>query len=941
MKRILKILGILLLLLVGAAILLPIVFKDEIVSRAKEEVNKSINADVDFADIDITLFSSFPDFTLSIEKVTVDGKGNFEGVRLAEIGDFTLDINLLSVISGSQFEVEAISLEEAKVHIIVDTAGAANYDIAIASEELEEETVEPAEASGFKFTLKKFDIVNFDLTYDDQPGDMLAVIKDLDFHGSGDFSEEIVNLKTETRIEELLFEMDGVAYLSRVKTEMDLDMQMNQSDFSFVFGDNRVSLNDLELSFAGNLAMPDDDISMDMTFKTPQNDFKSLLSLIPAIYYEDFKDVTTEGQFALSGAFKGVYSEVNETYPTFDINFNVDNASFKYPDLPAGVNAINITAHIFNPADDLDGMIVDMSKGSMVVAGSPIDARLNLKTPISDPQIAAYLKTDFDLTSIAKVVPASGYDYSGKVKADLDIAAVMSDIDAEKYENVKADGQLNLTNIVLKSDSLPYDVAIEETDLTFSPQMATLNSFKSKIGRSDIAANGKIDNILAYVLNDETLKADFSLSSNLLDLNELSGSEGETETSTEGETEEETSDMEVIRLPQNINATLNATVAKVIYDNLEIDNLSGSVGMVEGQAILDNLKMNMLEGSLGLSGYYNSRPNLPEVDLAMDISNFSFQESFDKFVTIQKMAPIMEVTTGNYGTVLDFKSQLNTDMSPDLATIMAKGKLVTKNMATSPKSMEQLAGMLKNPSLKTLALNDVNISYEIKDGRLEVEPFDIKTGNVMATVSGTSGLDQSLDYDMDMKIPVSAIQANDLLSKISGSKDGKMDLKVKIGGSFTKPKVTTSLGDIAGNLIENAKDLIKDKVEETKKEAIDKVNVEGQKLVDEAEKQGDKLIAEAEKQAVVIRTEAKKQSDKLRSEGDKRAQQAIDEAGSNPLKSVAAKKVAEGIRKEANDSANKVDTEADTRATKLVDDARAQKEKLVQDARDKAKIDNP
>lgn len=937
MRRLLKILGVLIILIVLAAVILPFVFKDEIIARAKTEINNNLNAQVDFQDIDISLFRSFPDFSLNVEKVTVDGSGQYEGIRLADIEDFGVDLNLFSVISGNQFEVEAITIKNAKVHVMIDTSGNANYDIVKETGETDEDTL-TEESSGFKFTLKKYSLENVDLIYDDRQGDMLARLKDLDHSGSGDFTEEIVNLKTSTSIEELTYKMEGIAYLSRVKTKADVDLEFNQPEFKITFGENQLSLNDLLLKFAGTVAMPDDDITMDMTFEAPENNFKSLLSLVPAVYYEDFEKVKTTGDFSLKGMVKGVYAEEPETYPSYDITFAINDATFKYPDLPAGVNAINVDAHIYNKTSDLDGTVVEIPKASAVVAGSPIDARMTLKTPMSDPQIDAYVKADFELSNIGKVVPASGYDYSGHVKADLDIAARMSDIDNERYENVKADGQLTVQNVVLKSDSLPYDIAIQETDLKFSPQFAALNTFKAQIGRSDISANGRIDNLLGYALQDKTLKADFSINSNLLDLNQLSASEDEP---TEPAATEETSEMEVIRLPEDVDATLNVNVAKVIYDNLEIENLNGSLALLEGEASLDNLKMNLLGGSVAMSGSYNSRPALPEVNLEMDINNFSFKESFEKFVTIQKLAPIMATTTGTYGTQLNFKSKLNPDMSPDLATVQAEGTLVAKNMSTSPKSMEKLANILKNPELKTLNLGNVNLSYEIKDGRLGVDPFDIKAGNITATVSGTSGLDQTLDYTMDMKVPVSGIQASDILNKVGATQGGKLDLAVKIGGTFSDPKVTTSLGDLAGNIIDNVKDQVKEKVEEVKKEAVDKVNAEAQKLIDDAEKKGDALIAEAQKRANAIKAEAKKQADKLRAEGDKRAQQTIDEAGSNPLKAAAAKKIAEGIRKEANDAASKVESEAAQRADKLVSEARQQKEKLVQEARDKAKINNP
>jgi len=351
------------------------------------------------------------------------------------------------------------------------------------------------------------------------------------------------------------------------------------------------------------------------------------------------------------------------------------------------------------------------------------------------------------------------------------------------------------------------------------------------------------------------------------------------------------------------------------------------------------VNLEMLGGGMQLDGTYDSKPAAPEVDVKMNIQNFSFKESFEKFVTIQKLAPVMENTTGTYGTELNFASKLNPDMSPDLATVNAAGKLVANNLTTSPDVLKQLADVVKNDDLSTLNLGRLNLSYKIENGRVSVDPFDIKAGDVSAVVSGSNGLDQTLDYTMAMKIPTSGIKADAILSKIGATSGGKLDLKVLIGGTVQDPKITTDLGDLAGNVIDNLKQQAEEKVEEVKKEAIDKANEEAQKLIEEAEKKGDALIAEAQKQADKLKAEAKKQADNIRAEGKKNAQKARDEGKGNPLKKLAADKAGDEIEKKANEAAQKVEEEAAKQADQLVNEARKQKEELVKEAREKAKIE--
>ncbi len=934
MKRLLQILGFLVLLLLIAAFVLPIVFKDEIIARAKEEINKNLVATVDFKDIDISLFRSFPDFSLEIEEFTIDGRDDFDGIRLADVKAFRLDLDLLSVISGNQFEVEGISIKDATVYVLVDENGKANYDIVKPSETEEGDTL-ASEPSDFKLTLKNYELENLNLVYEDRPGKIKVNIEDLDHNGVGDFTEAIVNLETETSIAALTVKSGDVAYLNKVNTRADMNFEFNQSETKLTFGENQLSLNDLILNFTGFVAVPGEDIDMDLQFNAPQNNFKNILSLIPVVYTQDFEKVKTTGNFALEGSVNGTYNGEQEVYPAFDLKLNVNNATFRYPDLPAAMEGIRVNAHVYNTTTKLDGTVIDIPEAKALVAGSPIDARLNLKTPMSDPQFAVYLKTDLDLANLGRVVPAEGFDYKGSIKADLDLAGKMSDIDNERYENVKAEGTFLAENVDLRSDSLPYPVQVAQMDMQFSPQKVDLSSFRAQIGRSDISANGKIDNLLGYVLEDQLLKADFTVNSSLLDLNELSsasGSSGSTESNAD------TSSLEVIRVPENVDFKLTASVDRLIYDNLDISGVKGNVAVTEGTVRLDNLVMNLLNGSVALNGSYDSKPDAPEVDMNLKLNNFGFKESFEKFVTIQKLAPIMANTTGSFSSGFSLQTKLNPDMSPDLASVVAAGSLITEGMKTSTKSLQKLADITKNQSLATLDVGKVNLSFKVQDGRVQVEPFQLSAGNISATVQGSNGLDQTLDYTMDMKIPVSGIKANNLLDKVGATQSGKLDLGVKIGGTVQDPKVTTTLGDLVGNVVDNLKKQVEQKVEEVKEDAINKVNEEAQKLIDQAEAQGDKLIAAAEEQAAKIRSAAKQQADNLIASANDQANKIEKEAEGNFLKEKGAKVAADKVRNEARTKADQIVNEANKKADQLVSKAREQKAKLVEEAREKGKV---
>lgn len=947
MKRILRIFGLLILLLLAAGILLPIVFKGEILERLKTEINNNVEAKVDFEDIDLSLFTSFPDFSLGIDKLTVDGQGDFEGVRLAEVGNFNLTLGLMSVLTGSEFEIKTIGINDVSVHVIVNKEGKANYDIAKASvptEEVAEEVEEEgsgSEGEGFKLSLQSYSLNNLDLVYDDQKGKIYAAIKNLDHSGKGDFTLEVLSLQTSTSVEELTVKNGGIAYLNHARLGVEFGVEVDQSledEMKLTFGENEVNLNELGLRFEGMVKLLEEDIEMDLAFEALQTEFKSILSLVPAVYTQDFADVKADGKVGLKAMAKGTFNGEKEIYPTFDVKLNVDNASFQYPDLPASVEKIFVDAHVYNKTSNLDGTVIEVPKASVDIAGSPLEARFKLQTPMSDPDFDVLINTDFDLANVQKVVPAQGFDYKGNIKGKVEVTGKMSYIEAEEYDRVKALGNISVAGIELKSDSLPFDVKVPSAELNLTPQYAALSNLKVNLGQSDIAAEGRLDNLIGYAFKDSILKGIVQVSSELLDLNELSGGPSETTPEETTATESDTSAMSVVRIPENLDLTLTSNFQKVIYDNLEINDINGDIALKGGEARLANLGMKLLSGEIKMNGGYNSVPESPEIDMDFSLKNFGFKESFDAFNTIQKLAPIMGTATGTYSTDFHMTTGLNQDMSADLESLLAKGRLQTKGLTVSPKSMAKLADLVKNPSLKTLDIDKVDISFEVKDGRVFVEPFDFKAGSVSATAYGSHGLDQTMDYTMDAKIPAGDIGASNLLGQVGASQGGMIDLAVKIGGTTTDPKVTTSVGDIVNSVIENLTQQVQQKVEETKEEALEKANEEAQKLIDEAERKGDALVAEAEKQANAIRQQGNDAANKVIAESEKQAKAVEDKAKGNFLKEKGAKIAADKIRDEGKAKAQKLKDEANAKADGLVNNAKAQKKKLVEDARTKAKV---
>ncbi len=925
MKKIFKIASFTIAILLIIIVLIPVLFKKPIMNKVKEEINNSVNAKVEFSDFTLSLIRGFPNFYVALEDLTVVGIGDFETDTLMSFKKFSAKIDLISAIKMENIKIKSIFLDQPSVYAHVLKNGKVNWDIVKPSPETPEDTTtsEPLE---FKASLKKFEIRDARIVYQDDSSNMKATLDDWDLFLSGDFTANTTDANIKTSIEKLNFYMEDTRYLRDTRVSIDALLAADMDKMLFTIRENEIKLNDLSLGMEGFVAMPKDDIDMDLKFKTKKADFKSLLSLVPSVYMKDFEKVQTSGNLKLDGFARGTYSE--KTMPNVGINLGVDNAMFKYPDLPKSVNNINIDAKIYYDGVQDDNTTVDVNKFHVEMAGNPFDMVLHIKTPMSDMQLDGSFKGKIDFSSLTDVVPLDSITMKGIMECNIDMAGKMSSIEKEQYEEFKADGNLKLSNFEFVSKDFPQGIKIVETNMVFSPRFLDLTSFKAFMGKSDLNMNGKLSNFIPYVFNNDTIKGTLNFSSNLLDINEMMGTPTAEET-----VPEDTSALSVIEVPGNIDFTLNTKIATIKYDNMSITNVQGAIVVRNSIANLRNLGMNMLDGSLVMNGAYNTQDvKSPLVDFNLSMKDFDIPSTFNTFNTVKKLAPVAQNAKGKISAEMAINTRMDEHMSPLYNSMQGKGKLMSNSIEIGDSKMfNKIADALKNEKLRKFSMNDINISFEIKDGRVYIQPFDTKLWTGKMTIGGDQGIDQTLNYAVIFSIPRSEFggAANNAIQGLTSAVAAKglnikanemVNISASVLGTVSKPEVKL-------NLKETAQSALKDVKDQLKTVATEKVEAVKEDVKAKAKQQADKLIKNAEVEAQKIRDVGKTAADQLRKESDMAAEKLVKDV-KNPIQKVAQQKLAEKTKKEGYAKADKLEKEADVKAQSLIDKAKAEAEKL-------------
>jgi hypothetical protein len=944
MKTIFKILGILIILIIALAILLPIIFKGKIIDIAKKEINKNVIAKVDFTDVSLSLFRSFPDFSLRIKNLTVAGVNEFEKDTLADIENFEITLDLFSVISGDNYEIKKIKIVRPDLYIRVLKDGRANYDIAVPGEE-EPESAPAEEASPFKLTLKRVEIIDANIVYDDASLPTRAILKGLNHQLSGNMVDDFTTLKTSTTIEKFDLDYDGIRYFSNAKVAYIADIDADLKNEVYTLRENELKLNELFLTFAGMFAFVGEDYNLDFTFTAPKTDFKNFLSVVPAIYAKDFNSVQTKGNLKLDGFVKGLYTETS--LPAFKLFLGVSDAMFKYPDLPKAVTNIRISTDISNPGGDADNTVIDISEFHLEMGSNPIDIKMLIKTPVSDPDIDGQIKGNFDLATISEFYPLEESDQmSGSIVVDLTLKGKLSSVENEQYENFTALGSMTVNNFKYKTAAVKDPVEIAVARLDFTPAYLDLVSFQSKIGENDFNAQGKLTNYLAYVFKDDVLQGNLKTTSHYFDISALMVEE----TETQAQTTADTSAMSIVEIPANIDFGMSATFDKLIYENIVMENVKGLLKMKDQKLELTNLSMNLLKGEMVMNGVYNTIvPEKPEFDFGLNIKNIDIQEAYKTLDLLSTYVPIAQKTNGTMSAKMNMKSYLDKEMSPIYETMTGSGEFSTSPIKVSGvNTLDKIADALKMDKLRSLDISKILVQFEFIDGKIMVEPFDMKVSNLTAKLGGWTAFDQTIDYVMNLNIPRKEFgsAANNVLDNLVSQANSKganfslgetVSLDVLIGGTLSDPTVKTGLKDAGKNLMNDIKDQVKAEVEKKVEEVKEDVKARAQKLIDDADKSAQMLISEAEKQADNIRKTAADAAKKVRDEADVQAKNVEAEGKKKGfVAEAAAKESAKGIRKEADKKATALTTEADKQANDVVAKAKQEADGIRKNAQSEA-----
>ncbi|GAA0717427.1 AsmA-like C-terminal region-containing protein [Aquimarina litoralis] len=816
-KKVLKIFGIIILVLVIAIISIPLLFGGTIKDKIRYLANEHVNAKVDFADVDISLIRSFPKASVIIEELSIINFAPFEGDTLAYAKKISLDMSIKELFKGASdpISVQKFIIDEANIAVKTDSLENSNFDIVKSSEKAE--PTQEEESSSFTFELDHYEINNSKLLYQNDVSKIALRMTDINHSGDGSLSGDKIILDTKSS-SKVSFSLDDTNYLNKNALQLEAALELDLENQRFAFKENKALVNQLPLEFKGFVQLFEKYTDVDISFSTPTSDFKNFLAVIPEAYAKNLDGVLTTGEFSIHGMIKG---KSDDTYiPKMDIKIASNNASFKYPDLPKSVQNITIDTQIKNDTGLADDMYVNINNLTFRIDQDTFAANGSLKNITSNMIVDMAVKGTLNLANLDKAYPMElEQQLNGILKANVNTNFDMESLEKEQYQNVKSSGTISLDKFTYASAELPSEIKIANANVNFQPEKITLEKMNVTTGKSDLAAAGTIQNLMGFLFSKQNLKGNFDVSSEVFAVNDFMVAEAET---TEQETKQNPTE-DALKIPSFIDATLNFDAKKVLYDNLELKNTKGSVKINDETAYLQNVTSNLFDGGLAFNGQVSTKTDTPNFGMNLDLSKINIAKSFASLELLQGLAPIAKALTGALTTQIKLNGNLNNDLTPVLNSLKgnALAEILNAKVNTSQTPLlSNLDNQLNFLDLNKLNLKDIKTSLNFDDGKINVKPFDFDIEGIKITAGGSHSFDMNMNYNVSLDVPAKYLgnEVGGLISQLSAQETNEMKVALPIGisGNFSNPKINLNTGQavkqLSQQIIDKQKDKAKDKI---------------------------------------------------------------------------------------------------------------------------------
>ncbi len=719
-------------------------FKDEIIAMVLEEVNTHLKAKVQVENVDIALWSSFPNLSVDFNHVFIQDTYDYatEKDTLFYSDKIRLRFNPMD-IWREEYRLKRIDIHPGTLKLKVNEHGAVNYDILKESAD--------TTATNFEFDLQKVSISNLRFSYSNRQINHRYATDLIDTELEGKFSEKVFTLHAKSSQIVRETRSGQVNFVSNKPVDLDINLEVDQNKGTLSIPLTTINIAKLPFQFSGFLS-PE---HMKFTIEAKK------LALTDVVKNFTVQGVEQVANYSGSGNVNFLLviedDRTDKEKVAVDCTFGVVNGRLTEPTQNIQLSALSLNGY-YSSNGGQDFLTLDNIR--FRTKTGPFEGNLKI-SEFNAPKFAGKANGNLDLTVVHQLMNIPGIDKLGGnlvVNTDFNVKSYPDG----KLDIIKCEGGVEfVNNYVQLIDDKRYFHSVNGTVYLKNNDVG-VNNLSVKLGSSDLELNGMFTNLIGYFKAESKLQARMSVQSNNIRIEDLG--------TTSKEVQKQTAAPRAYVLPHLIDGNLSLVVRKISYAGHTFEQLQGNLALNDRLLSFNDIKFKTsganVSGSVKIreqsEEYFHtvstlSSSNIQLKQLMKDWNNFSQSVIRDENVSGQAAASLFLEAPFDLRNGISIKQ-----VKSDLQLKIQNGRLknveafnsIIESMKTPAAKLVLGAGNIKSfgEKLSDLKFETLENTLLIRDGVITIPQMKINSSALNIETSGTHSFDNQIDYRFSFRL---------------------------------------------------------------------------------------------------------------------------------------------------------------------------------------------
>ena len=758
LKILVIIVAAIIVLLLLVSLVVKIVFtKEKLLSLMVPRIEKALDRKVEIEDISVSLWGGLG---IDVRGMKVLNPSGFTQEELFKFDQLLVRVKLLPLLR-KRIEVKKLILKNPWINLERNSDGVTNYSDLL-----------KGGRGGFflPVAFDQLEITDGKILYLDDKDKKRIVLHKFEERAKVSLDEKMENVRASGKVSVDQIELDLPKYKKEIPSlnfSLEHDLNLNVPGDSLNINLLKIGIAKISMDIKGKVEKLSTTPMMILTISSNEIPLEDLFASLPKEESSPLNKLKTSGKMEVSASLEGELK--TDTLPRIQgkvffrdvkVDFSQIPQSFK---MPYGEINFNNTSVSFFSSEAKLGEV-------------PLEFKAVVED-FKDPHLSSELKGKFDLSLLGefKKMP-EGTTLKGETEIDLKAYGRI-----KKFQEMNLSGRVDLRKVEATTPALGVPVKNLNANLSFKGGDVNISNLTLSLGRSSFDFQGKIYGAMPYFLFQSEQKPllNFSLNSPLMDLDEIFPVSKETQS----EKTKATSD--TVLLP-DINANGQISIQKLVFRKIEFSNLSASLDVTDGILKIDNVASNVYTGSIGGKVVCDLNDiNKPKFNMDFTANQIEANDFLSRFTAVQDhLFGKLNLTSSFSGAGTKVEDIQKSLTGSGTATV-TDGKLVNFDL------LNQLASYLKLKTFKEEQIKTLRNTFRIENSRVWFDDFSASTKDGDFELSGSVGLDGSLDYLLTAVLSPELSTSFDALGVLSENlknDQGRVVLDVKIKGPAKNPE---------------------------------------------------------------------------------------------------------------------------------------------------------